>query len=97
MDSVPEQPFGGAFERCEIVLRRGYVKGQFYARDENDAYIAGSPMFRLRGRSTVRETDAALAAQGALVDALVEGGWEPYDRGRAWYADRFVRRRLGDG
>jgi hypothetical protein len=79
-----------AFETCQIVFWRGYVKCAFYAVPEG-AEPVGSPFFRSREGSPV-ESGGVLEAHRALVDRLKEEGWEPLARGRAWYALTFRRR-----
>jgi hypothetical protein len=78
------------FETCEIVFWRGYVKCAFYAVPEVGEPV-GSPFFRSRERSPV-QSGAALEAHQALVEQLKGEGWEPWARGRAWYALTFRRR-----
>jgi len=79
-----------AFETCEIVFWRGYVRCAFYAVP-NGAEPIASPFFRSRERSP-GQSGPALEAHRALVERLEDEGWEPVARGRAWYALTFRRR-----
>lgn len=78
------------FETCEIVFWRGYVKCAFYAVPQVGEPV-GSPFFRSRERSPA-QSGAALDAHQALVEQLKREGWEPWVRGRTWYAVTFRRR-----
>jgi hypothetical protein len=73
-----------AFEMCQIVFWRGYVKCAFYAVPEGGDPI-GSPFFRSRERQPTR-SGSPLEAHGALVQRLEDDGWEQVGRGRTWYA-----------
>ena len=97
----------GPWETCEII--REEVGGGFLtssvrfvadAVGPNGRYQAAtSPVFKIDtsanledpgGRTAGRGADAAL---GALVSALVRGGWEPQEtRGQYWYSHRLRRR-----
>jgi hypothetical protein len=79
-----------AFETCQVVFWRGYLKCAFYAVT-SDAEPVGSPFFRSRDRSPI-QSGAALEAHRALVERLQGEGWEAVARGRAWYALTFRRR-----
>ena len=87
---MAERDDTGAFEICEIVFWRGYVKCAFYAVFQAGEPI-GSPFFRSRERSPV-QSGAPLEAHRALVERLTAEGWEPATRGRAWYSLSFRRR-----
>ena len=84
-------------EFCEILVWRGYAKARFYARldiesHEGDEFaVAESPTFRFRGNGTPDDTDAAHEAHEALVNRLIDKGWEPEDTTGPWYAVRFRR------
>jgi len=78
-----------AFETCEIVFWRGYVKCAFYAVPEADDPI-GSRFFRSR-EGQPAQSGSPLEAHGALVQRLENDGWEPVGRGRTWYALTFRR------
>lgn len=85
-------------EICAIGLWRGYVKSRFYAGliggGEGIEYaLAESQAVRLRGDGTPERTEAAAQAHEALVNYLIESGWEvdaPVN-GECWYALRFRR------
>jgi uncharacterized protein DUF4115 len=80
----------GAFETCEIVFWRGYVKCAFYAVFQAGEPV-GSPFFRSGKRPPV-QSGAPLEAHQVLVERLTAEGWEPATRGRAWYSLSFRRR-----
>lgn len=90
-----------AWDVCEIRWWQGYLKADFYAHllssktDGTD--IARSPTFWWRRDEPPSAADAALVAHEALVDALVESGWEPTGVARPWFAQRFRRRRVLGG
>jgi hypothetical protein len=86
-------------EICSIGLWRGYVKSRFYAgliggEGEGIEYaLAESQAVRLHGEGTPERTEAAAQAHEALVNYLIEAGWEvdaPVN-GESWYALRFRR------
>jgi hypothetical protein len=96
-DEVPvERPVE---EICEIGIWRGYVKSRFYAGligGENEGIefaLAESQPVRLRGNGTPERTGDAAEAHEALVNYLIESGWEvePSRNGEGWYALRFRR------
>jgi hypothetical protein len=87
---MSERDAAHTFETCEIVFWRGYVKCAFYAVPQVGEPI-GSPSFRSRERSPM-QSGAALEAHQALVEQLKREGWEPWARGRTWYALTFRRR-----
>jgi hypothetical protein len=86
-------------EVCEIGIWRGYVKSRFYAgliggQGEGIEFaLAESLPVRLRGNGTPDRTGAAAEAHEALVNYLIESGWElePSRNGESWYALRFRR------
>jgi hypothetical protein len=86
-------------EVCEIGIWRGYVKSRFYAgligsREEGIEFaLAESLPVRLRGNGTPDRTGAAAEAHEALVNYLIESGWElePARNGESWYSLRFRR------
>ena len=97
----------GRWETCEVI--REEVKGGFLSatvRFVADAvgptgrYQAGtSPAFKLDGNASLEDPGArggvrgADPALGALVSALVRGGWEPLEtRGQYWSSHRLRRR-----
>jgi hypothetical protein len=86
---MSERDAAHTFETCEIVFWRGYVKCAFYAVPQVREPI-GSPFFRSRERSPM-QSGAALEAHQALVEQLKDEGWEPWARGRTWYALTFRR------
>jgi hypothetical protein len=92
--SEPAAAPGEPFETCEIALWRGYVKSRFYVVGEptlpENAEPLASPLFRSRGEPT--DEGAAADAYKVLVSELLAEGWEPTERRRAWYSQRFVRR-----
>ena len=87
---MAEREAAHTFETCEIVFWRGYFKCAFYAVPQVGEPL-GSPFFRSPERSPV-QSGAALDAHGALVEQLKDEGWEPWARGRTWYALTFRRR-----
>ena len=86
-------------EICEIGIWRGYVKSRFYAGligregEGIEFALAESLPVRLRGNGTPERTGEAAAAHEALVNYLIESGWEvePSRNGEGWYALRFRR------
>jgi hypothetical protein len=85
-------------EICAIGLWRGYVKSRFYAGliggGEGIEYaLAESQAVRLHGDATPERTKAAAQAHEALVNYLIESGWEVDSpvNGERWYALRFRR------
>ena len=78
------------FETCHIVFWRGYFRCAFYAVPEAGEPQA-SPFFRSREQSPVQSGDA-LEAYRELVERLEDEGWEPFARGREWFALTFRRR-----
>jgi hypothetical protein len=86
----PTWPSGGVV--CEVAFWRGYFNGQFYARirgEDRLSAVATSPMFRCSSGGP-EQTQECLAALAALNDLLAAEGWQPFGRGRAWYAVRFM-------
>ena len=86
-------------EICEIGIWRGYVKSRFYAGligrggEGIEFALAESLPVRLRGNGTPERTGATAEAHQALVNYLIESGWEvePSRNGESWYALRFRR------
>lgn len=86
-------------EQCSIALWRGYVKAQFYAREQgDDRALRASPFFPIWHfpweHSEPLDVDPrARAALAALRADLLADGWEPMPRARRtyWYELRFRR------
>jgi hypothetical protein len=86
-------------EQCSIALWRGYVKAQFYAREQgDDRAFRVSPFFPIWHfpweHSEPLEVDPrARAALAALRADLLADGWEPMPRAPRtdWYELRFQR------
>jgi hypothetical protein len=85
---------------CEIGWWRGYVKSEFYAialgpdRREYDAGRSRSFLWR-KAAPPPPEHDRARAAHEALVQKLVDSGWEPLGKANPWFAQRFRRHTTG--
>ena len=86
-------------QQCSIALWRGFVRAQFYAREQgDDRALRVSPFFPIWHfpweHSLPLEVDPrARAALADLRDDLVADGWEPMPRAArtAWYELRFQR------
>jgi hypothetical protein len=86
-------------EQCSIALWRGYVKAQFYAREQgDDRALRVSPFFPIWHfpweHSEPLDVDPrARAALAALRADLLADGWEPMPRAPRtdWYELRFRR------
>ena len=95
-EQAPQEEPQPVEEFCEIALWRGYAKSRFYARlgAGDGAYeiaVAESPPFRLRANATPEESNGAAASHRALVEALIEDGWETVGAPNPWYASKFRR------
>lgn len=91
-DMRPSQPSG--YEVCEIDYWRGYLKCDFYARSvpvESGQEVARSPLFLWLRNIPPQRDGKALAAHTALVQRLLDAGWEPHGTRGPWYAQRFRR------
>jgi hypothetical protein len=106
MDEVPERiatdldTTAGEWSWCEIEWVRSFRGSQFEARPLTPAAAADlprSPLFRWREDRPPPETNAdAREAHEALLQALVEAGWEPVADTGPWYGERFRLAAAGD-
>ena len=98
-------PFPGSrahehWDVCEIGWWRGYLKSEFYAiavgpdRREYEAGRSRQFVWRKEAPPPL-EHDRARAAHEALVQKLVESGWEQVGEASPWYAQRFRRHARG--
>jgi hypothetical protein len=92
-DAEPAAPETEEF--CHVAFWRGYLKAGFFARaiDEEglEVAVAESPLFRAQGNGIPEETEKAVAAYKALVEQLKADGWEPAEKGEAWFDTTFRR------
>ena len=89
-----------AWDICEILWWRGYIKSEFYAHAvgaDRGEYEAGrSQQFWWRKTEPPPpDHKGARAAQEALVETLRTAGWEPIGQASLWYAQRFRRHAAG--
>ena len=86
-----------AFETCEIVWWRGFVKSQFFAVATTDGddieRVAESPLFRWRSAEPPEPVDEPLSAHRTLVAILEAEGWARSGGGDEWYTLRYRRPR----
>jgi hypothetical protein len=72
---VPDSEPRG-WQSCRVRLWKGYVKKQFYAETASGEWVGKSPYFRLEQGEEIEDSHNAAAAFDALVERLLEDGWE---------------------
>jgi cell division septum initiation protein DivIVA len=91
--NVPAQAADVVYEECEIAWWHGRHRAYFFARaatlDGSD--VGRSPSVRWSGDEAPPRFGPVAAAHEALVLRLTDEGWEPFDQGEAWYAQRLRR------